>query len=111
MPRMTREQLQQIVSKELPGKRIVGERSDIDTRQQPAPEGSTEELPDLLREYGIRPSEQASSSDSARPNGDIDDDAIVAVEDEHVSDPWRSESRPKAVVISGRTKRVIGQQG
>lgn len=38
-------------------------------------------------------------------------DEIIAVEPETAAHPWDRAARPKAIVISGSEKRVVGEQG
>jgi hypothetical protein len=87
-------------------------------------EASTPSLDKLRRKYLVskylsRDSDwEGAPSDAARsvePHDERtradEEDIIVPVEPEQPVHPWDVGARPKAVVISGRDRRVIGHQG
>lgn len=106
MPRMKRTEVEAIIKRDLPGKRVV-RKARTDAKRTTAAAAS-EELDTLYRRFGITP-----PTTEETPNGAVavDDDEIVAVEDEERIDAFSRASRPKTVIISGATKKVVGSQG
>ena len=120
MAKLTDDDVKSIIGKELKGYRIASSsnsmggasdagrgRSDVDA--------TTPDLATLRRKYlGDSAAEEAEEV----PNGYLDsldgapdEDMIVAVEPETAVDPWSRSARPKAKVISGAKKTIIGSQG
>jgi hypothetical protein len=112
MTKLTKEEAAQIVARELKGFRMASSSSFSADRDE-APLGASADLgtPDLTE---LRKKYLTRNADAA-PNGLApmadDDDMIVAVEPENPADPWSRSARPKATVISGSKKTIIGSQG
>jgi hypothetical protein len=124
---MTRDEIDRIIRRDLPGYRVArGHRADgqaADAGTPPA-EATTPELQNLRRKYLVSkylsgdsewnpsPAGAAEATDAADEiRSEDDDDIIVPVEPVQPATPWDVGARPKAVVISGRDRRVIGHQG
>ena len=125
---MTKDDLDRIIRRDMPGYRVArGFRADV---QEPsaapdAPaEASTPALDTLRQKYLVskylaRDSDWDVAPSGAPPSAETpddlsrsdEDDIIVPVEPEQPVHPWDVGARPKAVVISGRDRRVIGHQG
>jgi hypothetical protein len=52
---------------------------------------------------------EAATGDANDDDGD--DDEIIAVEPDTSAHPWDRGARPKAVVVSKKEKKIIGEQG
>lgn len=127
MPKMTSEEIDEIVKKDLPDYHVakqIGHSAAHDSVSRPRVEGSTPDIQALRRKY--LPQEyrnRVTSATDSPPNvGDAGlgssagsdekpDDEIIAVTPNVSADPWDRSARPKAAVISGADKKVIGQQG
>jgi hypothetical protein len=114
MAKMSRNRVEEIVAKELPGYRVLSKPSEeIDSRPvRRQAEASSPEIGQLMRKFGIDEDNEVDSgwSTDARPNGDAVDDEIVLVEKMNPIDPLSRAHRPKAKVISERGT-VKGSQG
>jgi hypothetical protein len=127
MAPMKREEIEEILQRDMPGYRLVrrglAPRGGLDARPLLA-QGGTPDLDTLKRKYlrdkyravdatisetGEAESEASDASNSPDTLGD--EDEIVAVEPETAPHPWDRASRPKVVVISGKEKRIVGHQG
>lgn len=119
MAKMKKADLEKIVERELPGRRIArkSEAAKDAPRPKPVSEARSPDLDTLRRKYLRRGRTQPASRQPRRPEVDdprptrADDDEIVAVEPKAPAHPWDRAARPKAVVISGRDKRIVGKQG
>jgi hypothetical protein len=117
MAKMKREELQRIVKRDMPGYRLARKKKAAaaadSARSVQGAEARSPSLDALRRKYSGKASIVTPRPDvRARVRTrDTDDDEIVAIEPEEVADPWDGGSRPKAVVISGRNKRIVGKQG
>jgi hypothetical protein len=116
MARLPRRELEQIVKRDLPGYRLVsrgGEGGDSGSHAEP-----DEVAPDidaLRRKYlgdEGEPDRLASAARGAPADyAEDDDDEIITVQADRPRDPLDSGARPKKVVVSGKSKRIIGSQG
>jgi hypothetical protein len=129
MARKSREELDEIVRRELPGYHVAPQaapdpRADgaIPARRA-APDAGTPDLDTLRRKYLRNPGAggQTAADELAGGNpgpdagdagraGDADDDQIVAIAPDDHPDPWDRAVRPKSVVIDPDGK-ILGAQG
>lgn len=135
MTKLPREELQKIIEQDLPGYRMSAESTNrnegfesadsvsADTGRQA--EASTPDLQALRMKYlqntylgsDSKASKDYSVTDEGYETNSVDEtsnlpeDEIIAVTPETSAHPWDRSARPKAAVISGREKKVIGQQG
>lgn len=112
MAKLTKEEAKKIVSKELKGYRIASEQKvDSDaSASKTRPDAATPDLAELRKKY----LKGTDTSTDEVPNGsdaNAMEDMIVAVEPDNPADPWSHSARPKAKVISGSKKTIIGSQG
>ncbi|HEX6179299.1 MAG TPA: hypothetical protein VF057_13135 [Thermoanaerobaculia bacterium] len=113
MSKLSRDEIAAIVKKH--GYRLVPEQRTDAARS--TPEAATPELSRLKSKYGGARTASGVASDHDEPsilNGDNavdDDETIVLVEPETKRDAFTRANRPKAKVISGRTKKFTGSQG
>lgn len=115
MAHLTESELETIVQRDLPQRRIVG-RAELNGVATGA-EASAPELDEMQRKFGVDGSTFSrvaarAETDAVYGTGEDFDDEIVIVElaiDK--SNPWKSGSQRKAVVVSGSQRRVIGEQG
>ena len=113
MAKMTRTQVEEIVAKELPGYRVVGNaaRNVDSTRMRKQPEASSPEIEELFRKFNL--DDDDAESGFARDgvsNGGTLDDEIALVEKTDPVDPLSRGNRPKAKVLTPRGT-VKGSQG
>jgi hypothetical protein len=120
MAKMARKDLERIVRKEMPGYRLARKpkpgRAAADARasaRRAAPEARTPSLDALKRKYlgadaAPAPKKATRGADTKKRRGA---DRIVAVEPESAAHPWDRAARPKAVVVSGKDKKIVGRQG
>ncbi|HKY45575.1 MAG TPA: hypothetical protein VJM50_20975 [Pyrinomonadaceae bacterium] len=137
MAKLSKEEVEQIIERDLPDFQVVKESIEKDTdntdfgrfrdsaRQRSISDATSPSL-DTLREK-LRQRSGRSQSDSTTLGsyrnegfrsddvGDVDnetaDDTIVAVRPKTSHSPYDGGYRTKAVIISGRQKKVIGRQG
>lgn len=133
MATLSKEEIEAIVERDVPGHRLVrgaaDERADdsgtlsenLDSPASgPDSDAASPNLDTLREKLRRRRSGNTSASSGrrmdSRPSSESDDadddeDIIVAVRPKVSRDPFDVGSRTKAVVISGRSKKVIGRQG
>ena len=123
MARLSRQELEDIVARDMPGYRLSkqaaeGEdRTARDAAAGPAdattPSLSQLRHKSLLDKYGAPSARLDADAGERLQDADADDgDEIVTVEPTKAAAPWDvSASRPKVVVVSGREKRIVGRQG
>ena len=132
MARMSDQELGDIISRDLPGHRIVrrkGDEAELADAASDTPTEADEVSPDfdeLRRKYlgdegagtttteAVAPAAPSVDAQAAAEESDTSentDDEIVIVEKEASPDPFGHRARPKAVVVSGKEKRVVGYQG
>jgi hypothetical protein len=117
MAKISDDELQRIIERDLPGYKVSQRAlspspTDADRTRQ-ASDAGTPDLETLRRKYA---GSSGGAGAAANPRDDLlgagnDDDEIVAVEPTQAAHPWDRAARPKAAVISGRNRRVIGTQG
>ncbi len=115
MAKLSTEEKEEIIKRDLPGYKIV-EQAPLDSADEaseyskPQPEAGTPDFRDLRRKYFGLVDELANGPDSGTsdtaPN---DEDEIVTVEPENKSDALDRGGRAKSVVISNG--EVTGSQG
>ena len=137
MAKMKREDLEQIIARDLPGYKVA-RQSKVEREAEPATRsasprdladggsggGGSDHLAELRRKYlGVAADDEEDddvqgAADTAGSNpgyhtdasaADDDEEEIVAVEPETSNHPWDRSARPKAVVV--KNKKVIGVQG
>jgi hypothetical protein len=127
---MSKKEIEEIVERDAPwlepAERPEGQDVSL-TKVEPEDVGPG--IDELRKKYlGDSGSSDAGENDSLEPDpskpragednpghGDVDadelEDEIVAVRPKEAMDPWSHGARPKNVVISGKTRRIIGSQG
>ena len=117
MPKLTEEELETIVHRDLPQRRIIGRG-----RQSVLPVGAEASAPELdamqsrlsidTSPLGRMRVDSRDGSGTVYGTNEGFDDEIVVVElpTDNVN-PWKSNGQRKAVVVSGALRRVIGEQG
>jgi hypothetical protein len=130
MAKLSREEIEHIVERDMPGYKVVEHQEGVDEREvQAAPDEVAPDIETLRQKYlgdadGAReesnPGNDAddTTENSADPNrddaNDDDDsteDSIIAVQPKETADPFDHVGRPKAVVVSGKDRRIVGSQG
>jgi hypothetical protein len=124
MAKLSKQDLAQIVEKQMPKYKLadtpVAPAAADGTKTRAKPEGQTPDLDTLRKKYlrekflsdapggGYRDGEP-----NGQPAADAADDEteIVLVEPKTAPHPLDRGSRPKAVVVSTRQKKIIGEQG
>lgn len=126
MARKSREELNEIVRRELPGYHVApqpepGAEADAAMPAgRAAPDAGTPDLDTLRRKYLRNPGEGGQTAADELGAGDpglaergiedADDDQIVAIAPDDRPDPWDRAVRPKTVVI-GPDGKILGAQG
>ena len=126
MARLSRKELEDIVTRDMPGYRLArgaaeGEERTAEDAAGDRADATTPSLGQLRHKY-LFDKYGAAEATSARleadrgesaPGEDSDDeDQIVTVEPAKAAPAWDvSAARPKVVVVSGREKRIVGRQG
>lgn len=132
MAKLSKEEVEEIIERDLPNYQIVrqsGEdvvdRDDFsrfrDSGRQRSISDATSPNLDTLREKLKQRGERLENSDRnsldhmsddiGEADDAVADDMIVAVRPKKTDSPYDTGYRTKAVVISGRSKKVIGRQG
>src|ERR671934_2571547 len=113
MARFPDEELNEIIGRALPGHRIVRRKADdpaVDDRpaaaDRPVADEAGPDLAELRKKYGA----DTGSDEAPAADAEDTDAEIVIVEPKERTDPLDHGSRPKAVVVSGKERRVIGYQ-
>src|SRR5438132_12409500 len=118
-------ELEKVVKREMPGYRVARRRAPGPDAPTPPADASTPSLDELrqkyLREKYLAPDAAAEvhAGEGAAPRADKrarrgkpdEPDVIVAVEPEAPAHPWDPAARPKAIVVSGKNKKIVGKQG
>ena len=118
MTKLTPEDLEAIVARDLPGWRVrqgVPRASAAESRQGQA-DAATPDIDALRRKYLGTTTPPAVSADEEEREfgntaGDDAEDVMVVVEPEAEPDAFHQGPGPKGVIISTREGRVIGSQG
>lgn len=115
MGKLSKDEKDQIIKRDIPGYRIVENSSeevasDALEQSKPQPEAATPNIKELRRKYFGLADEWANGPDTNPSDaGGDDDDEIVVVQPENKSDALDRGGRAKAVVISNG--EVTGMQG
>jgi hypothetical protein len=114
MSKLTTEEKDRIIRRDLPGYRVVEESTDDSAADliepsRPQPEAGTPDIQELRRKYFGVVDEWANGPASKESDAGNDEDEIVTVEPENKSDALDRGGRAKAVVISNG--EVTGSQG
>lgn len=111
MARLRKRELETIIKRDLPGYRLLSRGVEYDARDCAAPDEIAPDI-DALR-HKFLGDDEVSDGDEQQgiDTGPNTDDEIVAVMPDKPGDPFDRGSRPKKVVVSGKTRRVVGSQG
>jgi hypothetical protein len=123
---LAKRELEEIIARDVPGYKLARQHAAQDYPSI-EPDESSPDIESLRAKYLGSEAEQdfgaldgvdhLQHEDNPGPAGEVaagdaDSDAmIVAIEPEAEADAFDAATRPKTVVISGRSKRVIGRQG
>ena len=102
MVKLSENELQDIIERDAPGSRLIHTVSQATSDDVSTDSGT----PDLERLHDKHDSNAAA--DAPTDDGDVQ---IVTIGPKEATDPWDRGSAPKSVVISTKTKRIIGRQG
>jgi len=116
MAKIPRKELEKIVKKQAPGYRVAqGRPAEADATRRRAPaQAGTPDLAKLQKRYGktgVGAMDAARKPPKAKPVKPEDDDEVVMLEPSKSRDSLSRASRPKAVIVSGKDKKIIGRQG
>ncbi|MBK9156428.1 MAG: hypothetical protein IPM25_19840 [Chloracidobacterium sp.] len=125
MSKLTAEEIKKIVQDHRPGSTVSGLVGDerpgraLDSANLVETEASTPSISELRRKYlgddagggGSGLGNIADMRDSQGGSDEVADDEIVSVVPEASSRSWDAGSRPRAAVISGSEKKIVGEQG
>jgi hypothetical protein len=112
MARLPKRELESIIKRDLPGYRLMSRGVEFDAPRSSAEPDEVAPDIDALRHKFLGGEEIANGDEQLGiDTGPNTDDEIVAVQPDKPGDPFDRGSRPKKVVVSGRTRRVIGSQG
>jgi hypothetical protein len=127
MARMSREELSEIIKRDKPGYAIVEhEPAEAGVDAQAADSGAVTDrvmdLDELRRRYlgdsAITDSsgagvigEPAAEADTEADDDTDDDEIVVLAPPAGTADPWAPGPGRKSVIVSGRERRVIAEQG
>jgi hypothetical protein len=111
MERLSKEELERIIERDLPGHELVSEVDPADHEAAAEPDAVGPDIA-ALREKFLGAGAGGSDAAAAPPAAALNEhDQIVAVREKDVDDPYDHRARPKTVIVSGRDKRVVGRQG
>ena len=120
MAQMSEQELADIISRDKPGFKVLKREpaglADDALRGNPTGAGVSQvrDLGDLRERYlgadehGVADSPDALAIDD---HADLDDEIVVVGPQESADDPWRPGPGPKSVVVSGKERRVVAEQG
>ena len=121
MKKLSRSELEEIIKRERPGRRIVDPPPQDDAPiARPAPDAVSPSAEAIRQKYrdGAPEADVKRSSANDTPANDAEDDVddfddvIVPLDAEDApADPWDRGRRAKSVIVSGREGTVIGEQG
>jgi hypothetical protein len=124
MAKLSKQEIEEIVERDMPGYKVVRHEEGVDERgAQAEPDEVAPNIETLREKYlgdaeNIAENENSGANDAApedeadeNDNADNADDAIVAVQPKEPGDPFGHASRPKTIVVSGKDRRIIGSQG
>ena len=114
MEPLTTEELAEIVARDLPGHELVSHAA-VEPGVDTAPADTADEPGgdiEALRARFLGPDAPVRDGVDSTPRTPLNEhDRIVAVRPDDVTDPFDQRARPRTVLISGRERRVIGEQG
>jgi hypothetical protein len=110
MARLPKREIEKIVERDMPGYTVVQQGAEGEDRARPAEPDET--APDIgaLRQKYLGP-DAASDEDAPDDDSPNTDDEIVVVQRKGAADRFGGQGRPKTVVVSGKSRKVIGSQG
>lgn len=116
MARVSKEEMAQIIARDMPGYRIAEPEavpdSDSADHTRAGPEAVTPDVDVLRRKYFGDEAGTQAESDTAAHRGESDqDEEIVSLVPKDSLDPLDRARRAKTVVFSHSQKRVVGFQG
>jgi hypothetical protein len=118
MAKMSEEDLDEIIKRDLPGFKVAKRIDELDSRTAEADADASSPLIDELKRKFLGKTDgddsalDAGNSPDAEAEADDElEDEIVAVEPESGTDPTDQRSHSKVAVVSGKDQRVIGTQG
>jgi hypothetical protein len=137
MAKLSREELEEIVERDLPGYTLAPEEEGADQRATEAkPDVAAPEIGELREKYlgdnneidadatrgdaddaraetngPDADSDEGGVDDADEPSAENTDDEIVTVRPKGPADPFDHAARPKTIVVSGKDRRIIGSQG
>jgi hypothetical protein len=103
---LAEQQLEKIIARDMPGYKLA--RRHLVDERRPEPDEAAPDINALRKKYLGDSFSFADNAESEVEQPQDAGDVIVAVEPAEGSD---DQIRPKTVVISGKSKRVIGRQG
>lgn len=107
MASLSRQELEEIIERDLPGYMLVQHEPAVDSVV--APTEAEEVAPDitqLRKKLGVEDHEPDEDEEASAA-----DVAIVAVQPKTIGDPFDLQAEPKTVVVSATERRIIGSQG
>jgi hypothetical protein len=121
MAQLSEDELANIISRDKPGFKLVKrERSlrfeDLADAPSASPAGErVRDLQDLRRRY-LGTEESGGDADDlavadAADNDEPEDEIVVISPEQDNQDPWQPGPGPKSVVVSGKERRVVAEQG
>jgi hypothetical protein len=133
MARMSKEELEGIVERDLPGYTLASpEAADAERSIQAEPDDVGTDIDSLRVKYlGTNQADEEDAAPRAKRNpaprnrtqrkkkgahaeekaDESTDDELVAVQPKDAADPFDHAVRPKTVVISGEDGKIVGSQG
>lgn len=120
MAQMSEEELAGIISRDKPGFKVLKREPATDTDDMadagPLAAGveRVRDLSDLRRRYLGADEEGGGEGEDARAvddEGDTQDEIVVIGPEESATDPFKPGPGPKSVVVSGKERRVVAEQG
>jgi len=112
MARLGDDELESIIQRDMPGYKVVS-RGGGAAAGAPMPEPD-EVAPDIDELRAKYLGEQAPGAAAADGESEADaeaDEEIVTVGPESTADPFDPGARPKKVIVSANSRRIIGSQG
>jgi hypothetical protein len=115
MARISKRELEQIVKRDLPGYKLLSRGGEADAAgSAAAPDEVSPDIDALRRKYlgdEAAPDAAGDAPDRGEDAAPNTDDEIISVQPDKPGDPFDQGARPKKVVVSGKSKRIIGSQG
>lgn len=108
MTELTKEEVEEIVERELPGWRVLDAPEPLVDRRPP--DWGTPELAALRSDRSGDGHDVADSVGGGDQPDEVADE-IVIVSPPNSPDQWARGPGPKSIVVSGRKRKIIGNQG